>query len=82
MNVERSIHHYAFVLIGLLVVLLRGPHVLATPQETVNFASASGRVTDSSGAVVVEAQVIARQTETKCARHILSFVRFGDHFVA
>jgi hypothetical protein len=33
-------------------------------QETVNFASVSGRVTDPSGAVVAGAHVDARQTET------------------
>ena len=36
----------------------------AVAQETVNYASVSGRVTDPSGAVVTGAQVIARQTET------------------
>ena len=33
-------------------------------QETVNFASVSGRVTDPSGAVVAGAQVAARQIDT------------------
>src|SRR4029077_11905442 len=33
-------------------------------QETVNFASVSGRVTDPSGAVVSGAQVAARQIDT------------------
>ena len=36
----------------------------AVAQETVNYASVSGRVTDPSGAVVTGAQVTARQTET------------------
>lgn len=36
----------------------------ATAQETINYASLSGRVTDPSGAVVAGAQVTARQTET------------------
>jgi hypothetical protein len=36
----------------------------ASAQETVNYASVSGRVTDPSGAVVAGAQVDARQTET------------------
>ena len=36
----------------------------AFAQETVNFASVSGRVTDPSGAVVSGAQVAARQTGT------------------
>src|SRR5436190_1857919 len=37
---------------------------LVAAQQTVNFASAAGRVTDSTGAVIVGAQVTARQTET------------------
>ena len=36
----------------------------AAAQETVNYASVSGRVTDPSGAVVPGAQVTARQTDT------------------
>src|SRR5579883_781442 len=36
----------------------------AFSQETVNRASLSGRVTDPSGAVIVGAQVTARQMET------------------
>ena len=36
----------------------------AVAQETVNYASVSGRVTDSSGAVIVGAEVTARQTAT------------------
>ena len=36
----------------------------ASCQETINFASISGRVLDASGAVVPGATVIARQTET------------------
>jgi len=36
----------------------------AVAQETINYASVSGRVMDPSGAVVTGAQVIARQTET------------------
>jgi outer membrane receptor protein involved in Fe transport len=37
---------------------------LARAQETVNYASVSGRVTDPQGAVVPGAQVSARQTDT------------------
>jgi len=36
----------------------------AVAQETINYASVSGRVTDPSGAVVAATQVTARQTET------------------
>jgi hypothetical protein len=39
----------------------------ALPQETINYASVSGRVTDQSGAVVEGAKVTARQTETNVA---------------
>src|ERR1700716_3675172 len=33
-------------------------------QETINYASVSGRVVDPSGAVIAGAQVTARQTDT------------------
>jgi hypothetical protein len=33
-------------------------------QETVNFASVGGRVTDSTGGIVESASVIAQHTET------------------
>jgi hypothetical protein len=39
----------------------------ASAQETVNYASVSGRVTDPSGAVVAGARVDARQTDTNAA---------------
>ena len=45
----------------LLVVAAAAP---VRAQETVNFASVSGRVTDPSGGVVAGAHVDARQTET------------------
>ena len=40
---------------------------IAAAQQSVDYASISGRVTDSSGAVVPGAQVTARQTETNVA---------------
>jgi TonB dependent receptor/Carboxypeptidase regulatory-like domain len=40
------------------------PPGVALAQETINFASVSGRVIDAQGAVVPGAQVTARQTET------------------
>src|SRR5579871_38184 len=36
----------------------------AVAQETINYASISGRVSDSTGAIIQGAQVSARQTET------------------
>ncbi len=47
----------------LVCVAAVGAHA-AEAQETVNYASVSGRVTDASGGVIVGAQVTARQTET------------------
>ncbi len=44
----------------------------ALAQETVNYASLSGRVTDPQGAVVSGAQVIARQVETNVTGQTLS----------
>ena len=56
-------------LIPLLIVLgLCAAPASALAQETVNYASVSGRVTDPQGAVVAGAQVSARQTETNIAR--------------
>jgi hypothetical protein len=48
--------------VSTLLVVVAAPPVYA--QETVNFASVSGRVTDPSGGVVAGAHVDARQTET------------------
>jgi len=50
--------------IALLAVCAIAPALEASAQETVNYASVSGRVTDPSGAVVPGAQVTARQTDT------------------
>jgi len=51
---------------GVMVFGLRAmaPVDAARAQETINFGSFSGRVTDPQGAVVTGAQVTARQTET------------------
>ena len=48
---------YQFLLLAALVRC-------ATAQETLNSASVGGRITDSTGAVVDGASVVARQTET------------------
>ncbi|HEX5216896.1 MAG TPA: carboxypeptidase regulatory-like domain-containing protein, partial [Vicinamibacterales bacterium] len=40
------------------------PPATAIAQETVNYASVAGRITDPSGSVVVGAEVAARQAET------------------
>jgi hypothetical protein len=37
---------------------------LAAPQETINYASISGRVTDATGAVIIGARIVARHTQT------------------
>ena len=50
----------------LLLCLLLGANAFA--QQTVNNASLSGRVTDPSGAVVLHAEVVARQTATGIVR--------------
>ena len=39
---------------------------VAHAQETINYASVSGRVTDPQGAVVAGAQVSARQSGNQC----------------
>jgi outer membrane receptor protein involved in Fe transport len=60
----------------------------AVAQETVNYASVSGRVTDPSGAVVTGAQVTARQTQTNViaavetdgeGRFRFSYLRVGPY---
>jgi hypothetical protein len=61
---------------------------LAPAQETIHFASVSGRITDPSGAVVQGAQVTARQTETNLTstastdqegRFRFPYLRLGPH---
>jgi Carboxypeptidase regulatory-like domain len=54
--------------IALLVGLSVAFPSRASAQETVNYASVSGRVTDPQGAVVACAHVTARQTETNVSR--------------
>ncbi len=51
------------------VVLTTALAAPAAAQETVNFASVSGRVTDPQGAVIRGATVTARHTETNVTRH-------------
>ena len=53
-----------FIQIALLLSMWALPAIAASAQETVNYASVSGRVTDPQGAVVAGAEVTARQTET------------------
>jgi hypothetical protein len=52
----------AACIVSLLFAAASAPSAIA--QETVNYASISGRVTDPSGAVVSGADVAVRQTET------------------
>jgi hypothetical protein len=56
------------VVITLLVGLSAVHPMPASAQETVNYASVSGRVTDPQGAVVAGARITVRQTETNVAR--------------
>src|SRR5215475_10583282 len=46
------------------VLIIHSYVAIALAQQTINYASASGRVTDPSGALVSGAQVIARETGT------------------
>lgn len=57
-------HVRNFISLILLPILCCAVHA----QETVNYASLGGRVTDSSGAVISEAAVIARQTSTNVSK--------------
>ncbi len=51
-----------------LLACVAGSAGRAAAQETVNYASVSGRVTDPTGAVVSGARVVARHTETNVSR--------------
>ena len=62
------------VQIVLLVSLLAVPAMSVSAQETVNYASVSGRITDPQGAVVAGANVTARQTETNIVRGAITDV--------
>ena len=55
------------VLCCLLAVSVLSGASVALAQETINYASISGRVTDPQGAAVVGAVVLARQTDTDVA---------------
>jgi hypothetical protein len=50
--------------IGLVVLLIAFASIPAFAQQTINYASVSGRVTDVTDAIVAGAQVAARETET------------------
>ena len=54
------------------VLLFMGITALAAAQETVNFASVGGRVTDPSGAVVEGAAVTIRQTDTNVKAGVIT----------
>jgi len=75
------------VLMGLCAVPAGG----VSAQETVNYASVSGRVTDPQGAVVAGGQVSARQTETNITRDAVTdaegrfrfpYLRLGPYEIA
>ena len=57
----------------------------AAAQETINYASVSGRVTDPTGAVVVDAQVTARHIETNVAATAITDgqggIRMSEQFI-
>lgn len=78
------------VRIGVLTILLSAPGISrpAVAQETVNYGSISGRVVDPAGAVVRDARVRARQTQTNVmteartdqdGRFRFSYLRVGPY---
>src|SRR5262245_58539494 len=52
------------LLFAMLVVHFNVAMGIARAQQTVNYASVSGLVKDPTGAVIANAQIVARQTET------------------
>jgi outer membrane receptor protein involved in Fe transport len=71
-----------------LALLLLGGAAVASAQQSVDYASVSGRVTDPSGAVLQGAQVAVRQTETnvtttavtdKEGRFRFPYLKVGPH---
>ena len=61
---RRRVSKVSIVRIALMVICAAASGRIAAAQETINFASVSGRVTDPQGAVVQGAQITTRQTET------------------
>jgi hypothetical protein len=57
---------YGIVLLPLFVARI------ALAQESINYASIGGRVTDPSGAVVEDARIIARQTDTNLSSEAIT----------
>jgi Carboxypeptidase regulatory-like domain/TonB dependent receptor-like, beta-barrel len=57
---------------SLVLAITLWASVLFAAQQTVNFASLAGRITDATGAVIVGAQVRARQTETNISTTVLT----------
>ena len=81
----------SFIQIALLLSMWALPAIAASAQETVNYASVSGRITDPQGAVVAGAEVTARQTETNIARAAITdvegrfrfpYLRLGPYEIA
>jgi outer membrane receptor protein involved in Fe transport len=65
---RRSTPRARYARCGLLFAVFALLPFAARAQETVNYASVSGRVSDQQGAVVAGARVTARQTETNIVR--------------
>src|SRR5262245_13551655 len=59
-------------LCALAVLLPVSPVSILSAQETVNYASISGRVTDASGAVLAGAEVSVRHLETNVASKVVA----------